>query len=212
MANAPSPATGPKCILEPLNLHDQTEYDELLRQRILCGWNNTPETLNSWRDSTDAKKKSLFWIKLASQPDLRIGHVSLDSEAEPPNLEVANPHDKSVLLIASFFILEKHRGGGLGRDVMATLEKLAMEEPYGSPNCKATGIVTLSRRYHDNDEDRARMEALEGVPALPRGQSNEAWYLRMGYEKWQEDQPLYPSRNTSVDVKYFATFLKKKLA
>lgn len=175
MANASSPATSPKCILEPINLYDQSQYDELLRQRILCGWCYDHDTLNFWRDLMDAKKKALFWIHPVSQPDLRIGHVSLDSEAEPPDLGIANPHDKSVLLIASFFILAEHRGGGIGRSVMETLEGLAKEEPYGSPNCKATSVVTLSRRYFENDEDRARYEAWDGRPAPPRGTSNEDW-------------------------------------
>lgn len=180
MANAPPPAstvTGSKCILEPINLRDQAQFDELLRQRHLCGWSNTPKTLNLWRDAMDAHQKFLFWIKPVSQPDMRIGHVSLDSEADPPNLGVANPYDKSVLLIASFFILAEHRGGGIGRSVMETLEALATKEPYGSSNCKATSIVTLSRRYHENDDDRARFEAWEGKPAPPRGTSNEDWWV-----------------------------------
>lgn len=206
-----SPAAGAKCVLEPMNLHDQPQFDELLRQRIICGWSDSPDVITTWRDSMDARTKSLFWIKPASQPDLRVGHVSLDCEAQPPDLDLANPHDKSVLTISSFFILQEHRGGGIGRSVMETLATLATEEPYGSPNCKAIAITTLSRRYNENDADRAQYEEWEGRPAPARGLSNEDWYARMGYVKWK-DQPHYHVRLNSSTDKYFAAFMRKQIA
>lgn len=198
-----------KCVLEAMNLYDQSQIDELLRQRKICGWADTQDYIVSWRDSMDAKIKSMFWIKPASQPDIRVGHVSLDCEAEPPDLELANPHDKSVLTIARFFILEEHRRGGLGRAVMETLESLATKEPYGSPNCHTIAITTLSRRYAEDDQERAKYEALEGKPPAPKGLSNEDWYTRMGYVKWK-DLPLYEQKNGPD--KYVAAFMRKRIA
>lgn len=192
-----------------MNLYDQSQIDELLRQRKICGWADTPDYIVSWRDSMDARMKTMFWIKPARQPDLRVGHVSLDCEAEPPDLELANPHDKSVLTIARFFVLQEHRRGGLGRAVMETLENLATKEPYGSPNCHTIAITTLSRRYAEDDQERAKYEALEGKPAAPRGLSNEDWYKRMGYVKWK-DEPKYEARN-GLD-KYVAAFMRKRIA
>lgn len=198
-----------KCILEVMDLYQQPQVDELLRQRKICGWADTPDHVAAWRESMDARKKTMFWIKPTAQPSLRAGHVSLDCEAEPPDLELANPHDKSVFTIARFFILQEHRRGGLGRAVMETLEKLATREPYGSPNCHTIAITTLSRRYAEDDQERARYEALEGKPAPPRGSSNEDWYSRMGYVKWK-DMPHYDIKN-SPD-KYVAAFMKKRIA
>lgn len=209
MAASTFQASGSKCILETMNLYDQTQIDELLRQRKICGWADTLDYIISWRDSMNAKMKTMFWIKPASQPDLRVGHVSLDCEAEPPDLELANPHDKSILTIARFFILEEHRRGGLGRAVMETLEDLATKEPYGSPNCHTIAITTLSRRYAENDQERAKYEAIEGKPAAPRGLSNEDWYKRMGYVKWK-DEPKYEAKN-GLD-KYVAAFMTKRIA
>ncbi|CAN8106326.1 unnamed protein product [Discula destructiva] len=209
--DASSPADGPKCVLEPMNLHDQAQFDELLRQRIICGWTNTTACISSWRDWMDKRKRSFFWIKPASQPALRVGHVSLDCETDPLDLELANPYDKSVLTISSFFILQEHRRGGLGRSVVETLERLALEEPYGSPNCKAIAIHTLSRRYSEDDRERARYEELEGKPAPQRGLSNEDWYARMGYVKWK-DQPRYPVSKESSPEKFVAVFMRKQIA
>lgn len=198
-----------RCVLEIMNLYDQTQIDELLRQRKICGWADTQDYVISWRNSMNAKMKTMFWIKPAGQPDLRVGHVSLDCEAEPPDLELANPHDKSVLTIARFFILEEHRRGGLGRAVMETLERLATKEPYGSANCHTIAITTLSRRYAEDDQERAKYEAWEGKPAAPRGLSNEDWYARMGYVKWK-DMPLYQIKNRPD--KYVAAFMRKRIA
>lgn len=204
-------APGSKCILEAMNLYDQSQVDELLRQRKICGWADTPDYAISWRNSMDAKTKSMFWIKPVSQPDLRAGHVSLDCEAEPPDLELANPHDKSVLTIARFFILQEHRRGGLGRAVMETLERLATEEPYGSPNCHTIAITTLSRKYSEDDQERARYEAIEGRAAPPKGGSNEDWYERMGYVKWK-DEPHYAVSAEDGSDKYVAAFMRKRIA
>lgn len=155
------------------------------------------------------KTKSFFWIKPESQPDLRVGHISLDSEAEPPDLELANPHDKSVLTIARFFVLLEHRGTGIGRAAMEMLESRAQCEPYGSPNCKAVAISTLSRKYWEDDEYRNEFKWLTGSDPRPRGTSNEDWYARMGYVKWKE-VPTYECLRP--DRKLLAVYMKKIIA
>lgn len=203
-----SPPAQPRYTLEPMNLHDQAEADELLRQRKLCGWDNTPEFIIKFRDAMDARTKSLFWIKPASQPDLRLGHISLDSEAHPPNLELANPHDKSVLTIATFYVLPEHRGGGIGRAAVESLEKWATTEPYGSRNCKVVALTTISRKYAEDDEMRVEYKRMAGVEPVPKGASNEDWYARMGYTKWME-RPLYPGPD---GYKFLAAYLRKRIA
>ncbi|ROV93910.1 hypothetical protein VSDG_06288 [Cytospora chrysosperma] len=203
--NAP---TQPKCTLEPMNLHEQAQADELLRQRQLCGWDNTPQFIAKFRDAMDARVKSLFWIRPTSRPELRVGHISLDSEAHPPNLELANPNDKSVLTIATFYILPEHRGGGIGRAAVESLEKWATAEPYGSSNCKTVALTTISRKYAEDDEMRAEYRRMAGVEPVPKGASNEDWYLRMGYTKWMET-PLYPGPD---GYKFLAAYLRKRIA
>ncbi|ROV98156.1 hypothetical protein VPNG_08593 [Cytospora leucostoma] len=198
----------PKCILEPIDLLEQAQADELLRQRKICGWSDTPEYIAKWKSAIDRKAKSLFWIRRAPQPDLRIGHISLDSEAHPPDLELANPIDKSVLTINTLFILPEHRGGGIGRAAIEALEKVATVEPYGSRNCRTVALTTLSRRYGEDDEWRAIYEKLVGVEAPKRGKANEDWYTRMGYVKWK-DEGLWDGPD---GYKFIGAFLRKRVA
>lgn len=200
-----------KCILEPIDLHDQAQADELLRQRVMCGWAMTPDYIDAWRAAMDAKTKGFFWIKLPSRPDLRAGHISLDSEADPPDLELANPHDRSVLTIARFFVLPELRGGGLGRAAMETLESYAREEPYGSPNCRAIALDTLSKKYTEEDEYRAQYEWLTGEPPRKGAVNNEDWYLRQGYVKFKE-APKYEGEGVREGHKLIAVYMKKMIA
>lgn len=208
---ASHPLAGSKGSLEPMDLHDQAQFDELLRQRILCGWSDQPADLRRWRDRMDAHKKALFWIQPAARPALCAGHVSLDCEADPPDLALANPHDKSVLTIAGFFLLPAHRRAGLGRAVVAALERLATAPPFGSPHCRALAIHTLSRRYCEDDAERARFVAWEGTPPPPRGRSIEDWYARMGYVRWK-DEPRYATRYGAEQDRLVAVFMRKQIA
>lgn len=219
---AHTPVVQSKCTLEPMDLHEQAQADELLRQRKLCGWNDTRECIDGFRDAMDARTKSLFWIiptpstRSSSQPGpqptpgtrVRAGHISLDSEAHPPDLELANPHDRSVLSIATFYVLPGHRGGGLGRAAVESLERWAVTEPYGSRNCRVVALTTISRRYSEDDGMRAEYREMAGVEPVPRGASNEDWYLRMGYTKWME-APLYQGPD---GYKFLAAYLRKRVA
>lgn len=207
-----APAAKPsKCLLEPIDFGDESQCAELLRQRVLCGWANTPGHITAWRAAMDAGTKPMFWIKPASRPDLRAGHVSLASEAEPADPELADPRGRSVLTIARLFVLPAHRGGGIGRAAVEALERCAREEPYGSPGCRAVAVTTLSRRYYDDDESRRYYEVVSGRAAPPRGTGNEEWYARMGYVKWK-DQPLYPGDRPGFEHhKLVAAYMRKAI-
>ncbi len=200
----------PSDIIRPMNLYDQAEFEELLQQRIICGWNDKPAYIIRWREMMDSKQKSLFWINL---PDTktRVGHISLDSSTDPPDLELANP-DKSVLTIATFFILPEHRSAGLGRLAMDVMEDWATKEPYGSPNCKAIAVNTLDRRYTESDSEEWRIWAkLRPIQLPPKGRSTEDWYARRGYVKWKEE-PRYPEKTLDgQDILLNAVFLRKYL-
>lgn len=200
-----------KCMLEPMDLHDQDQVAELLRQRIICGWNKTPDFVASLRDAMDAGQKAVFWIH--KLPDhSRVGHVSLDSTASPPDPGLADPHDKTVLTIANLFVLPAHRGGGLARAALDVLvRQFARQAPYGSPNCRAVAVTTISKKYHDDDEWRARFEWLNGTPAPERGKANEDYYTRMGFVKWKEE-PRYSSELPGREGHFFwASFLRKEI-
>ena len=204
-----------KCSLEPINLHNGYEYGELRRQRVLCGWDYEVEKLEKWKRDMDAETRSIFWINLpATDSKLspnRIGHICLNSERDPPELDLANP-DKSVMEISTFFILPEYRYGGLGRTAVEMVESYATKEPYGSPNCKVITINTISRRYTENDGDEWRgVYARRGLKAPPKGKSAEDWYASMGYVKWKEE-PRYPDRlQDGTEVKLIAVFMKKMI-
>ncbi|KAH7153475.1 hypothetical protein EDB81DRAFT_791468 [Dactylonectria macrodidyma] len=184
----------PICTLKPINLHNLDEFSELLRQRTICGWNKEPSKIEQWRDEMDNKTKSLFWVvptQLAEAPSPHryVGHIALCSTVHPENLELANP-DKSVFTFDTLFILKEHRGGGFGRAAIQALEACAKEEPYGSPNCKAMTVKTISRKYREDDECREiymRLASRRGMGPPERGTSQEDWYARMGYVKWKEE-------------------------
>lgn len=166
--------------LTPINLHDQDEFQTLQKQRVLCGWNYNASVLEMWCRMMDEKQKALFWIH---EPEAlqRIGHVSLDCSTDPPNLELANP-DKSVMTIATFFILEEYRSKGYARKTMDILEDWATLKPWGSPNCRAIALTTLDRRYllEDAPEWRGVWSKLgKDPPSTER--INEDWYVSPRY-------------------------------
>src|SRR5215469_3886379 len=203
-----------ECSLEPINLNNGYEYGELRRQRVLCGWDYEVETLEKWKRGMDAKTRSLFWISLPAtdaKSSNRVGHICLNSDRDPPELDLANP-DKSIMEIATFFILPEYRYGGLGRVAVEILENCATKEPYGSQNCKVITINTISRRYTENDGDEWRgVYARRGLKAPPKGKSVEDWYASMGYVKWKEE-PRYPDRLLDgTEVKLIAVFMKKTI-
>lgn len=211
------------CILEPINLHNPVEFDELQRQRVKCGWYHEREFIEKWRKMADEQTKSMFWIVPihligTPSPACFVGHIAFQSvsnenrDASDSELDMANP-DKSVLLISTFFILPEYSGGGLGRAAMEELEVMTRIEPYGSLKCKALTLHTASRRYVEDDEGewrRVREGLVQTLP--PKGRSVEDWYTRMGYVKWKEE-PRYPEKLADgSDVVLVASFLKKEFS
>ena len=216
MTSEPASQQPPKVALEPMDLNDSVQFHELLRQRVICGWNDTASIIGGWRDEVAAGTREIFWVVPAPLAHLESqqrfgGHISMVNQISPPDHELANP-DKSVLHITSLFILPEHRKGGIGRASVEALERWAKVEPYGSPACREITIHTLSRRYIEDEGDEWRgLWGRTGLPTPEKGTSNEDWYLRMGYVKWKEE-PRYPDTlPDGTQIKWLASFLKKTL-
>jgi GNAT superfamily N-acetyltransferase len=203
-----------KSILEPMNLHNTTEFNELLRQRVICGWDYSPSSLEAWRAAADARTMSIFWVVPPSLsqlpvPQRYIGHIMMQSKTEPPD-------DKPIRHIFNLFILPEHRRGGLGRTAVQALEAWAKVESYGSPECKAMTLNSISRRYTEDDGEEgrgmyARVCSSLGIEMPAKGASNEDWYARMGYVKLTE-QPMYPVVLDGREILLIAASLRKELA
>lgn len=94
---------------------------------------------------------------------------------------------------------------------MSILESYATKEPYGSPNCKSIVIVTLDKRYTDDDEWRSIWERLGRRDAPVKGSTSEAWYERMGYVKWKDEPRIQQTLKDGEKVKLVASFLRKEV-
>jgi GNAT superfamily N-acetyltransferase len=235
---APAPHPNSSVAFEPIDLHDAAQRAELLRQRILSGWNNTPAHIDVWQRAADAGEVFLFWIVVpdelasalepssppsptpvsaptsASAPARWRGHVGLENECQPPERDLARP-DRSLLEITSLFVLAEHRGGGLGRAAMEGMERWARAAPYGSPACRAVTIHTASRRYVEDDGEawRPLWARCFGTAVADKGagRSNEDWYARMGYVKWKEEPRYVVQLPEGGEHKIVAVFMKKQL-
>ncbi|KAK4658266.1 hypothetical protein QC762_100520 [Podospora pseudocomata] len=210
-----SPHNKMSSLLQIIDLHDPVEFDELLHQRDLCGWDKMASDIEAWRTAMDAGTRAMFWIVPPSLahlplPDRCAGHIALVSEMSPPNEELARP-DKSILYISSLFIRPEHRGG-LGRKAVQALESWAKIPPYGSPHCEAITLTALDRRYTEDDsEEWGGVWARFGQQAPKKGSSTEDWYARMGYVKWKS-QPMFDEQFLDgTKIKLVAAFLRKTL-
>ncbi|KAK4161316.1 hypothetical protein QBC43DRAFT_323831 [Cladorrhinum sp. PSN259] len=217
MENTASANPASKLILEPMDLHNQSQFGELLRQRIVCGWHNTASAIEQWRTEADAGARAMFWVvpqKLSylEAPQRWGGHIGMLNQTSPPDLELANP-DKSILHIASLFIYPEHRGGGIGRAAVEALEGWAKVEPYGSPSCKWITIHTLHRGYIEDDGEEWRgIWKKFGQSPPEKGTGNEDWYLRMGYVKWKEAPKYQEKFPDGTEVTLLASYLRKSLS
>jgi GNAT superfamily N-acetyltransferase len=203
----------PKCSLTPINLHDESQFEELRQQRVICGWDDTPAYIKGWRNAMDAKLKSLFWINLntTKTESKTVGHISLDSEALPPDPELALAN-RSVMTISTFFIFPEYRAGGIGKAAMRLLEDIATKEPYGSPDCKAIALTSISRRYvEDDSEDWRGFYKRRGMETPAKGSSNEDWYIRQGYVKFKEEPRYRTQLLDGTEVHLLFAFLRKEL-
>lgn len=220
MSPQPNSKSKPQCTLEPMDLADPYQFGELRRQRAACGWSFEVETLESWRAAMAAKTRALFWITIPinseepskdSSPSNRVGHISLVSEQEPPNYEMAKP-DKSIMELSTLYILPEYRRMGLATAAVVQVERWAKCEPYGSPNCKALTAYTISKRYTEEDGEQWRGLFLKrGIPPPDRGWSTEAWYQGMGYVTWKEEYVWNEQLLDGTKVKIMAAFMRKDM-
>lgn len=211
------PPTKPTITLEPMNLHDQSQFDELLRQRIIAGWADTPEILSTWREDIDKGAQFLFWIIPASlssitTPERYAGHISMSPRTDD--------HGHPVRHILSLFVTPERRSGGLAKAAVQALEGWAKVEPYGTPDCRALTLNCIHHRYIDDDSSdewrpfAIRTYARKGIPMPEKGTSVQAWYERMGFVKLGE-QPSYPTgefRDDGTEVLFISCDMRKELA
>ncbi|KAL2865012.1 uncharacterized protein BJX67DRAFT_191027 [Aspergillus lucknowensis] len=198
------------CSLVPINLNDPAEYEELRQQRILCGWDFSPEKFALWRQKQEAGLKSFFWITKSAedgdsdQPPIRAGHISLDAFTEPPDWDLANS-EKTNLTIQTFFILPQHRSGGLGRTSMKLIEAMATKKPYGSPNCEYITLNCLSKKHYYD-------EVLGPYVRERMSICNEEWYERQGYVSWKVE-PRYEDTlpDKTTPFVFEASFMRKRV-
>lgn len=206
----------PDITLEPMNLHDKTQFDELLRQRIICGWADTPEILETWREEIDKGIQSFFWIIPSSLSSLSTteryaGHITISAKTDN--------HGDPVLHIGSLFVVPERRSGGLAKAAVQAVEGWAKVKPYGRPDCKALTLNCIHHRYIDDDLSEEwrpfamKAYAMKGIPMPAKGTSNQGWYERMGFVK-QSEEPSYPTglyRDDGTEILFIACDMRKEL-
>ncbi|KAL2827945.1 hypothetical protein BDW59DRAFT_53164 [Aspergillus cavernicola] len=201
------------CTLTPINLTNPSEHEELLQQRIACGWDNTPEKIATWRKKQDAGLKSFFWITAPSrdvpldgateQTLARVGHISLDAYADPVDWDVAND-EKTNLVIQTFFILPKYRSGGIGGATMAMIEGMATKTPYGSPNCEYITLSALSKKHYYDEVSGPYVRTVMPI-------CNQEWYEKRGYIVWKEEPKYEDTLPDNMKVVFDAVYMRKKV-
>lgn len=192
-------------MLIPINLHSEQEVAELLQQRQICGWNYLPSNTDAWREMMDNGTKTMFWIMLPSNENIRAGHISLASEATPPHPEIARL-DKTIMTISTFFTMPEYRGLGLGSSAVDRLVELAKHPPYGSEHCSAIVIDTM-RKAEVTDE----WKALWNSKGLQAPGSGEDWYASRGFVKFHEEFRYEDSAPAVGNVRIKAAFMRRML-
>ena len=184
------------------------------RQRLLCGWDHSPATIEQWRQKQSEGLKSFFWITIPdpnsnSHPSqtqtIRAGHISLDAYSDPPDPELSRA-DKSLLALQTFFVLPEYRALRLGARAMDLIEDLARQEP----RCEAIALTALSKRYmyEEGPEGRGLWERI-GME-MPPGSIQE-WYEKRGYVGWEEE-PRYEEKTRDGGVVWLReVFMRKEL-
>lgn len=208
MSTDTNTTSGKRSILEPMDLHNQAEFDELLHQRILCGWQNSSADLIAWRELAEKDILFNFWIVPASSqqlpaPQRYAGHISMSHKFE----DLGNT---PVRHIANLFILPEHRLGGLGRQAVKALEALAKDV-----GVKRMSLNALCRRYVEDDAEEWRPMYLRfcssiGIELPAKGSSNEDWYVRQGYVVYGE-MPMLPAELDGKKFLLVASLLRKDL-
>ncbi|KAK3315450.1 hypothetical protein B0H66DRAFT_344742 [Apodospora peruviana] len=207
-------------VLEPMDLHNTVQFDELLRQRVLCGWDSTASVLEGWRDAIDAGTHDFFWVvppdllpHQSAPPQRYAGHICMVNQTETVDGTL-----RPTRHVCELFILPEHRRGGLGKAAVRALEACARAEPYGSSDVKRMTLNAISKRYFEDESEEwmglaKKVYGKLGLEMPTRGHTNEDWYNRMGYVKYAE-QEAYPTgeyRADGTEYKFVSVSLRKEL-
>jgi GNAT superfamily N-acetyltransferase len=194
-----------------MDLYDESQYQELQRQRVMCGWDSDSQTLQKWKDKQELKK--LFWITIldtnTQETAIRTGHISLDACSGLLEADIGKENEIE-LSISSFFILPEYRKLHLGKRAVNLLETLAVTKPFGDPRCRYITLTALSKRYvyDEAPEWRGMWQRLGmSIPLF----SIQEWYESLGYVSWKVE-PLYEEK--ALDGKVIVlweAFMKKDL-
>lgn len=214
-----------------MNLEEALERDILYNQRVICGW--ALDRIPYWRKVTADGSRTFFWIATTSssdktrdlvpitrgrgdEPFYPIGHVAIDKldlvhHPLVPDESLVAP-DGSVLSISSLFILPSFSGTGIGAFAMDECERLAQIAPYGSPNCRAVTLTTLSPRYLENGIEGPEGKGLWAVlgQKMP-SRDNMVWYVRRGYVEYKEEVRYFDMTHEGETVGLYGVFMRKEL-
>jgi len=240
------PPPGSRLVL--IDLENEYERDVLAEQRKICTWGE--DKIPYWRAHQFPGDRAMFWvtlpkdvdaISLTEQPGLAtltreeetvwlVGHVSLDKidapshEGDPPDESLTSP-DGSVLTISSLFVMPQVHKLRLGAFAMDQCEMMARQSPYGSPNCIAITVNTMSSRYFpggpEGPDGIDRWELL----GWPRPKMDNAlWYKRRGYQTYKDQVRYFTDISSSAknnfdssslsaegQLPWYATYLRKEL-
>jgi len=141
-----------------------------------------------------------------------VGHIALDwIDPEYPDSTLCCTPDGSKLQISSLFVLPSFGQSGIGAFAMDTLEMQARQPPYGSTNCKAVFINTMSSRYFNP----GGIEGPDGIGIwghnglAPPMRDNGIWYAKRGYVKFQEGIRYGLKLPSGKEVKFYADYMRK---
>ncbi|KAF2157813.1 hypothetical protein K461DRAFT_290089 [Myriangium duriaei CBS 260.36] len=221
---------------------DSERQEELLReQRIICGWGNNnvhlwrecarkgqrtmfwigipPEGELGKRITTAQKGLGVinFEHDGCITKYLAVGHVALD-RIDVPSTDTFNPEptlvaeDGSVLTIAALFVMPEFSRFRLGTFAVRRCEELAQQQPYGSENCRAVTVNSLSPRH-----TKGGMEGPEGMGAfdrmgLPVQENNSVpWFKKLGYVPYKEAPRYLSPTLDGTKVHLWCIYLRKDL-
>lgn len=226
--------------LIPVDLDHEDQRSILYAQRKICGWGET--NIPIWDAHIKSGHRAMFWIAfpssspaatgIATKPALDfiphpanggsekvllVGHVALDridvpSEDSLTGDTTLTAEDGSVLTIATLFVMPEFKVHGLGSFAMTECERLAQEEPYGSLNCRAISVNTLSDRHCGNGVDGK--DGLDMFPSLglpTPARSNVGWFEKQGYVRYKEEKRYKAYTTDGKTIIVWAVYLKKEL-
>lgn len=202
-----------QCQLEPIDLNDTSQFNELRNQRTICGWESDLQTLRGWQDKSNLKK--LFWITIpglsgnSERKCILAGHISLDASSSLLDESHLSKSD-TELSISSVFIMPEYRSLGLGKRAVIMVEKMATTEPFGDSNCRFLTLTALSKRYFYDDAPEWG-GLWERIGMTRPSFSIQEWYERLGYVSWKVE-PLYEEKTLDGEtIKIWEAFMKKDL-